>query len=188
MCPLGFDSHLYLHGTSGYVLFPFLQVLGSKASTICSKLKKPSKADAQVLKNLFPSSSSTVKRAGATFDPSDECVASVQQEKKKKAIRFKSSKITVLAVDAAKGIPKGKYRKELKKNGSEKTIEIKRYFSPQNIRSTIIKAFGFSDYKILNCTSDGKLIYAADHLPSGDDVIEGMTKRKFPLYIEENYK
>lgn len=93
--------------------------------------------------------------------------------------------MTVLAVDSTKGVPKGKYRKELKKNGREKVIEIKRNYSAQEIRNAIIRAFSFTDYKILSCTLDGKFTYATCHVPTGDELIEGITKRKFPLYIEE---
>lgn len=70
-----------------------------------------------------------MKRSRSTFDPSAECVAAAQQKKKKKSIRFRSHKVTVLAVDSSKRAPKGKYRKELKKNGMEKVVEIKRNFS-----------------------------------------------------------
>lgn len=152
---------------------------------MCSKLKKPSTADAQALKSLFPSSAA-LKRPSTSFDPSDATIT--QQKKKRRAIRFKSSKVTVLAVDSTKGVPKGKYRKELNKNGRVQIIEIKRNYSALEIRNEIIRAFNFTDYKLLSCTLDGKFTYATSHLPTGDELIEGITKRKFPLYIEEMTK
>lgn len=109
----------------------------------------------------------------------------MQQKKKKSAIRFKPSKITVLAVDASAGVPKGKYRKQLKKNGCEKVVELKRNNSSQEVKNTIIRAFGFASYSILNCTPDGKFVIAKNSLPSGDEVIECITKKKFPLYIQK---
>lgn len=110
-------------------------MLGFKASSICSKLKRLSKPDVQVLKSLYPSTSAT-KRPRFTFDPSAECVAAAQQKKKKAAVRFKSSKITVIAVDGKKPILKGKWRKELKK-GLEQVIEVKRNFTSQQIKNEI---------------------------------------------------
>ena len=82
-------------------------------------------------------------------------------------------------------MPKGKIRKQLKSNGRENVIEVRRNYSAQEVRNLIIRAFGFADYKILTCTQDGKFVVAKNHLPSGDDVIEGITKKKYPLYIEE---
>ena len=66
------------------------------------------------------------------------------KRKKRKPFDSKNSKVTVLAVDSTRGIPKGKYRKELKANGFEKTIEVKRNFSSQEIKNEIIRAFGFT--------------------------------------------
>ena len=80
---------------------------------MCSKLKKPSKADAQVLKKLFPLSSATYKRSNAAiFDPSEECVATIQ---KKGAFDSRVAKLpySVLTVQ----------RRELKKEGYEKKKE-----------------------------------------------------------------
>ena len=135
---------------------------------LCGELKKPKKCDVQVMKTLFPSTSGGRKRSGATFDPSE---VAVQERKKKKTKRFKCSKITVIAVDASKGLPKGKYRKQLKKD-CEKVIEVKRNYSSQRIKNEIIRAFNFSDYKILNCTPEGKFTIAKNHLPTGDELIE----------------
>ena len=89
----------------------------------------------------------------------------------------------MLLVDSDKSVPKGKYRKQLKKDGHEAVIEVKRNFSSQEIKNLILRAFKISDYNILNCT-DGKFIIAKNHLPAGDDLIDGITRGKFPLYIE----
>lgn len=111
--------------------------------------------------------------------------SSFATEEKKKAIRFKCSKITVIAVNAKKGIPKGKYRKELKDQEHEKNIEFKRNFSSQEVKNEIIRAFNFSDYCFLSCAPDGKLATSKNQLPTEYELIEGITKRKFPLYIEK---
>ena len=89
-------------------------------------MKTPNKANARLISNLFPSSSlcSSRKRSN-TFDPTEECVATAHQKKKKAAIRYKPNKITVILV-LEKGVPKGKYRRHLKSDGNELTIEVKR--------------------------------------------------------------
>lgn len=47
-----------------------------------------------------------------------------------------------------------------------------------------IMAFGCTKYHILSCSSDGKFVVAKSDLPTGDEVIERICKKKFPLYIE----
>ena len=135
------------------------------------------------LKRTLSLSKSPNKEPHSTSDPSEEGVAAVQQEKEKKSIPLKTIKVTVLAVDSAKNVPEGKDLKELKKNGMEQVIKIRRNFSAQQVKDEIIRAFGCSDYKILKCTLDGKFLIENDYLPSGDEV-EEITKKKFPLYIE----
>ena len=50
--------------------------------------------------------------------------------------------------------------------------------------SEILKSFGTIDYKILH-PKDGKLILGSNQTPTGDELVEIMTKRKSPLYICE---
>ena len=47
---------------------------------MCSKLGKPTGADAQVLSSLFPH---PMKRTSSVFDPMADCVASAAKRKKK---------------------------------------------------------------------------------------------------------
>jgi len=136
-------------------------------------LKKPTKANAEVLSSLFPTTSAQKRSSKSTFDPTDECVAALSQ--KKKAIQCKSTKVTVLLVDPAKGIPKSKYRRELKENGCEEVIEIKRNMTFDQVNSEILKSFGTTDYKILH-PKDGKLILGSNQTPTGDELVEIMTK------------
>ena len=62
------------------------------------------------------------------FDPT---IATASQKKKKKAIRSRSTKVTILLLDPSKGIPKKNYHRQLRENG---IIEVK-----QNISSVEIK-------------------------------------------------
>ena len=150
-------------------------------------MKTPNKANARLLSNLFPSSSlcSSRKRSN-TFDPTEECVATAHQKKKKAAIRYKPNKIAViLVVNLEKGVPKGKYRRHLKSDGNELTIEVKRNMSAKQVKNCILREFSIGDYQVLCSTQDGKLTVAANQQPSGDYVIENICKRKFPFYICE---
>ena len=163
----------------------YLQGLGSKGISICNKIKQPSKADAQVLRNLFPASGPSRKRS-YTFDPTSQCVAADQQRKKKKAIRNRVSKVTILQVNnVARGIPKGKYRRELKKDGQEVVVKLKRNMSAREVKNSLIRGTKLSNYQILAPSQVGKLVYAENQDPTGDEVIENITKRKFPMYISE---
>ena len=157
---------------------------------LSGKLKTPSKASAKVLSNLFPTSSGGGSRKrSSTFDPTAECVASARQKKKKAAIRFKASKITVILVSSPdKGVPKGKDRHKLKRDGDEQVIEVKRNMSAKEVKNCILRAFLIENYNVLKSTQDGKLSIAENQMPAGDDAIENITKRKFPLYICETDK
>ena len=91
-----------------------LQKLAASVSKICNRVGKPSNAHTEALRDLFPSSSSSKRiQLSNAFDPTQPCVA-LENQKKKKASRCKPSKVTVIVVeDLRKGLPKGKYRKEL---------------------------------------------------------------------------
>lgn len=83
-------------------------------------MKQPSKANARLLSNLFPSTTGMRKRSNS-FDPTEECVAVAQQKKKKKAIQLRTCKVKVMLVDASKGVPKGRIRRELREKELART-------------------------------------------------------------------
>ena len=124
------------------------QELG-KGTNLCNKLKKPSATNACALSSLFPSSSAQKRPNPNVFDPTEQCVAIVAQIKKKKAIRSRSTKITILLVDPSKRVPKNKYRRELKENGFEEIIEVKQNMSSVDIKNSLSGVFCEMDYKIL---------------------------------------
>ena len=140
-------------------------------------MKKPS---AHALSSLFPSSSTTAQKRPSHFDPTAECVATASQKKKKKAIRSRSTKVTILLVDPSKGIPKKNYHRQLKENGFEEIIEVKQNMSSVEIKNAITSAFGEINYKIL-CPRDGKFVVGANQNPTGNELVEIMTKRKSSL-------
>ena len=66
----------------------------------------------------------------------------LQQQKKKKAARCKASKVTVVAVkDETKGVPKGKYRTELKREKRIEKLEFTRNMSALQVRNVITRGF-----------------------------------------------
>ena len=88
-----------------------------KGSDVCKRLGKPSSTDTKILSHLFPSSMSRPsKRPLKAFDPAADCVASVQQ-KKKKAFKSKPSNVAVIMVNDKSTIPRGKARKMLDGQG-----------------------------------------------------------------------
>ena len=136
-----------------------------------------------MLKQLFPSSSSAQKRSSSgVFDPTAQCVALAAKSKKKRASRCRTTKVTVLMVEPSQGVPKGKRRRNLKDEGFEEVIEVKRNMSPSDVQAKIASAFGTIDYQLLS-VQDGKFVLSHNQKPSGDEIVEIITKRKSPMYI-----
>ena len=94
------------------------------------RIKKPSLVQAKLLGSLFPSSQSSPQKRSLAFDPTAECVVTSQQKKKKKGIKNSRNRICkvscFLVSNLERGVPRGNYRIDLKKNGKEAMIEIKR--------------------------------------------------------------
>ena len=98
---------------------------------------------------LFPSSSSTPKhpRLSNVFDPTLQCVA-FHQKQKKKAARIKATKVTVMLVNSnANSVPRGKHRKALLDNKSIEKLEVYRTMSSADVRDAILGAFGHRNLK-----------------------------------------
>ena len=83
------------------------------AQSLCSNMGKPSAANARTLSSLFLSSQ-PVKRMSS--DPLADCVASAAKQKKK-AVRIKPRKVTVVWVDDTNSVPRYGKRKALKNQG-----------------------------------------------------------------------
>ena len=104
--------------------------------------------------------------------------------KKKKAAHGKASKVTVVAVkDETKGVPKGKYRTELKK------LEFARNMSALQVRNVIIRGFQhipLMSFNYLTCGESGQsLILASEQEQDGSMVVSDAQSRKGILYIGE---
>jgi hypothetical protein len=153
---------------------------GNFAERIISNIKKPSQADAKALSAYFPSRNKLVK--SPPFDPSAESVVTVKHSKKKRGIkRMRPTKVTVVMLDEFRSsIPKGKYRQKLASKGKIQSVLFERLMSPQEVKNTIIRAFGVNDFVVLDCDSTGhSLIRCADQLIDGERIVE----RKGGLYL-----
>ena len=117
-----------------------------KSLLLCNELKKPSEANKRHLAKLFPSSSGPLphtKPVLTAFDPIAECIASSQQQKKKKAItRERPRKLTcVLFPEMPAIVPKSSSRKRLSKEGRIQKLEFRRTMSCLQTRNVISKGF-----------------------------------------------
>ena len=86
------------------------------AKSVCSNLGKPSAANAHTLSSLFPSQQPVKRIRSDVFDPLADCVASAAK-RKKKAVRIKPRKVTVVCVDDTNAVPRFGKIKALKNQG-----------------------------------------------------------------------
>ena len=110
------------------------------AKSVCSSLGKPSAANARILSSLFPSSQPVKRIRSEAFDPLADCVASAAK-RKKKAVRIKPRKVTVVLVDDTKSVPRFGKRKVLK--GKIRQLQFLRNMSAEQVQKNIFH--GFSD-------------------------------------------
>ena len=117
-------------------------------------MKKPTKEEAKVLSNLFPSSGSG-SRKRPVFDPHDECIAGPSHSKKKKFAKptqKTSPKLASIEVVALKKfqtrLPKGRERKKLLREGRIIKIKLSRDMTAEQVKQRITENFedlpGFS--------------------------------------------
>ena len=109
---------------------------------MCTKMAKPSEADARVLSSLFPSYSAPKRSFSKAFSPLDGCVVS-KEKQQKKATRIKPRKITVVLITDpdCKKVPRGAKRQSLHKDGSIKQLEFLRNMSSKQVQNTLIRGF-----------------------------------------------
>ena len=112
-------------------------------------MKKPTKEEAKVLSNLFPSSSRAHKRQA--FNPHDDCVAEPSHSKKKKFAKPTTQKampkLSTVEVVALKKfqtrLPKGGERKKLQYQGLHVIVKVKSShdMTAQQVKQKITKIF-----------------------------------------------
>ena len=141
------------------------------------------------MRELFPSSSAPKRpKLSGAFDPTRTCVA-LHQKQKKKAVRSKPSKVTVIVVqDASKGVPRGKNRKKLQEAGHIAKLEFMRDMSTLQVKNTIISGFqhlSLASFIYLTCDSENSHMLRADikQEKDGELIVNAAQARKSTMYI-----
>ncbi len=130
--------------------------------------------------------SSKRPKLSSAFDPTQPCVASKQQQKKK-AVRCKPSIITlILTEDKRRIVPKGKYRKTLQDKGRIKKAEFRRDMTSLQVKDQIKTAFSdLSNPLFLTCEEGSTLclVFDGNQNPDGNQLVDSVQSRKGTLYI-----
>ena len=146
-----------------------------KAKEVCTKLGKPSEANAIVLSGLFPSCQSVKKMK---FDPLDQCDVAEQQRCKRSASKGKgrSKLVTVVVLNEIPScIPKGATREHLRKIGRIKEIAFQRYFDEEEVEKILTENFsslGEIDLQYLQPHKKNYLTIASNQKLNGIGIIE----------------
>ena len=158
---------------------------------ICRRIGKPSEHTARALKKLFPtcSTSGLGEKRRMVFDPSAECVAAAQQQKKKAAnTRTKPRSITVVLFNEHRDyVPKGNTRMQLSKAGRIQKMQFRKRMSAQEVRNVLFSSFSKFDLKnmlYIKCGKDNSLSIHHKQDLNGDEIIE--LAGQGSLYIKQD--
>ncbi len=154
--------------------------------SLCASLTGRSNGpDVGVMSKVFQASCSA--SALKKFDPSKQCVASAAQSKKKKACRAKPSKLNVILLkEYPFWIPKKHEKKKIDADKRIQQIKVTREMTWSEIRMEIqqqFKSFSLDDYVVYLSSPSGRLLKAINQSPCGTFLVEGVCKRRAPLYI-----
>ena len=142
---------------------------------MCKALGKPSEANAKVLSSLFPACGSKGMKRPLKFDPTDECVASEQQRRKKAVTpgkgRPKQLQVVILE-DIPPTIPKGIARDHLRKENRIKNLHFYRSMSVYETMNIITEAFKDINLKFLQAYKSNCLREADEQALDGAGVIK----------------
>ena len=109
-------------------------------------------------------------------------------KKEKKALKLSRNRLCkvscFLIKNLERGVPRGNYRLDLKRNGNEVILEIKRAMSILQVRNALLQSFKISDFKILSC-ADGKFVESDTQAPDGNYIMETIGGGKSSMYILE---
>ena len=104
-------------------------------------------------------------------------------------MRCKPSKVSVIIVeDISKGIPKGKYWKELAHSQRIVVLEVYRFMSPLQVKKAILKAFShlpLHTFQYLVCCDKTTLVLNSNQTQDGNTIINSIQAVKGSLYILE---
>ena len=100
--------------------------------------------------------------------------------------------LTVTAVtEPWRGVPKGNYKSSLAQSNRIKKIQLNRTMTAKKVSSTIVEAFKhlpISKYNILSSNRKGALSRDKNQNPSGEDLLDGVVRRKAVLYIHDQVR
>ena len=145
------------------------------------------------MRSLFPSSSAPKRpRLSSTFTPTQPCVVAAEQQKKKAVNRLKPSKLTVIIIcDCSKGVPRGKYRKELQKCGHISKLEFTRTMSARQVMGVIVRGFQHLQvdrFTFFRCSETKSTVLLPDdnQNPDGSTLIDASQSRKGVIYVTDS--
>ena len=114
-------------------------------------------------------------------------MCSLKQTEKKKGTCYKPSKVSVIVVeDLNKGVPKGKYHKELEQSELKVMLEFHRYMSSIQIRNAILRAFkhlALQSFQYLLRKDKTSLVLNTDQSQDGNKIINLIWAAKGCLYL-----
>lgn len=161
------------------------------ASSILSRVKKPTEAEARAISQYFSTAPNREKKR--PFDPLADSVVEPQKKKKKRAIpthvkkavpvkRGKPTNVKVFMLDnKQRKVPKGEERKRLEKRDQVQTVKIYREMNSDEVKEAILNTFKWvRSYTILACQSGGHSLVVSDNQDLNG---EEMVKRRGPLYL-----
>lgn len=158
-----------------------------QVKAICQKLRTPSETTKQALSTLFPACSSANKRK---FDPTEECIAATQHQKKKASNpkykgRSKALEVIVLK-EIPSTIPRGPFKKRLEAMGRKKTLFFHRVMSEKEVNDVIFDAFegiGIKSFRYLTPLKDNTLMVAKKQGLDGNALIQMAGSGR--VYVQE---
>ena len=118
--------------------------------------------------------------AGHSFDPTADV------RKKKKTPNSRPTSVPVVMMKRfSSAVPKGKFRQKLISSGQIQTMRVTKEMSSSEVRNKIQKAFGVSDYTVLECGGNSH-----DLLKSSEQDVNGeyVAQRRGSLYLCENFE
>lgn len=154
---------------------------------VCKRVGKPSSTDAKILSRLFPSSvSRPPKRTLKAFDLAAECVALMQQ-KKKKAFNSKPSNVQVIMVQDKSIIPRGKVKRSLEDQRKVQKIEFRREMSIREVTNCVVRHLKHVNdlfrFNLLEADQSGRLHPSENQEPDGEYIIVNGRRKSGPIYI-----
>lgn len=101
---------------------------------------------------------------------------------------MKPSQVQVLMLeDPDRGIPRGKFRKEITANERIKKLEFRRNMSSSEVKNVVLRGFqhlpSLVGFTLLEADHHGRLHVSENQNPDGQYIIESARRRHGPVYL-----